>query len=296
MDLEHKNLGAHCDATSCKQRDFLPSTCDLCQHKFCLAHKSYMAHACSGQNSKDVTSIGCPICGLTVRLTMADNVNEVWEQHYLYSCSKEPAAMVSVKKCCMCNTTLGLSNTFTCKKCNKETCLTHRLSEDHECGGTREVKNKAFLDKLQLQNRNTNNAQKSSSSSSITSTANSTKSNNNRGGMDINNSSDMLNNKCPVCGSQFNDAVALVSHFESNHPSTNDHSRIPSSSSSSSFVAATSSNTNPSSLDREVCPYCSARFADVIALVSHVESTHPSTNHSSNSSGNKQNSSQWPFK
>ena len=196
--------------------------------------------------------------------------------------------MVSVKKCCVCSTTLGLSNMFTCKKCNKDTCLTHRLSEDHECGGTREVKNKAFLDKLQhQQNRNTSNAQKAqkpSSSSSQASTANSTRNSTHSGGMDKNNS-EMLNNKCPVCGMHFNDAVALVSHFESNHPSTTtDRNRIPSS--SSSLVASSAS-----SLDREVCPYCSARFDDVIALVSHVESTHPSTHHSSNSSSSNKKSS-----
>ena len=294
MDLEHKDIGAHCDVITCNQRDFLPHQCDLCQRKFCLAHKSYMAHACTSQNSKDVTSIGCPICGLTVRMTMADNVHEIWEQHYLYNCSKEPAAMVAVQTCCMCTTTLGLSNTFTCKKCNKNTCLTHRLSEDHECNGTKEVKNKAFLDKLQSQNRSVQKAT-STFSSSIASTAPTIRNSTSHGGTmdtsqsDSNNSSE---NKCPVCGLQLNDAVALVSHFESNHPSTNDHSRIPSSSSSTTAGVSSSST----SFDREVCPYCSARFADVIALVSHVESTHSSIDHSSNSSSHKKSNSMWPFK
>lgn len=42
---EFYNLGAHC--YKCKTKDFLPFKCDLCNHVFCLEHRTYEAHNCT---------------------------------------------------------------------------------------------------------------------------------------------------------------------------------------------------------------------------------------------------------
>ena len=71
--MEFDHVGGHCAAEACNQRDFLPFTCSTCKETFCLAHRSALAHNCSGADSRDVTSIDCPICSKSIRMTKADN-------------------------------------------------------------------------------------------------------------------------------------------------------------------------------------------------------------------------------
>ena len=86
-----------------------------------------------------------------------------------------------------------------------------------------------------------------------------------------NDSSYDNSNNCPVCGLAFHDAVALVSHYESNHPTLQKQPTQPVTFPS---TTTTSSSTSSSMLHREVCPHCSARFKDVIELVAHVSTNH----------------------
>ena len=71
--MEFDHVGSHCAADGCNQRDFLPFTCDGCHKPFCLAHRSGLAHNCAGAERKDVTSIDCPICGKSIRMTRSEN-------------------------------------------------------------------------------------------------------------------------------------------------------------------------------------------------------------------------------
>lgn len=141
MDLEHTNLGHHCDVKDCSQRDFLPFICTFCKHKHCLLHSSANAHNCTLLDSRDMTSIDCPLCGISVKFSKAEKVDEIWEYHYINNCNHEydqnNATNLNDRKCYKngCKTVLGLSNGFKCLKCFKEVCLPHRRPEDHDCRG-----------------------------------------------------------------------------------------------------------------------------------------------------------------
>lgn len=139
MELEHTNLGLHCNAVDCNQRDFLPFKCDSCRRDFCLLHRTYTAHGCSGADMKDMTSIDCPICGKGVKFSKAECPDEVWTKHYESSCSGTPVGSKKIAKCfkISCTTILGLSNKFNCSKCRQDVCLSHRNPEDHDCKGIR---------------------------------------------------------------------------------------------------------------------------------------------------------------
>lgn len=136
MEFEH--VGLHCSFEGCNQRDFLPFKCDICKRSFCGDHRTYTSHSCSGANFKDKTSIDCPLCNKSILLTMADNPDTIWEQHYMNSCvpSTGAGSAKPVTKSCArngCRVTLSLSNTMTCSKCHRTVCLTHRIPEEHGC-------------------------------------------------------------------------------------------------------------------------------------------------------------------
>ena len=133
MEFEH--VGSHCQVTNCNQKDFLPFKCQHCTMTFCNEHRTYSAHECKGELARDMTSIDCPICSLSVKFDLSQDVNQVWESHYMNTCTKAPPIKKATKKCNRpdCQTSLGLTNSFTCSKCNKLVCLTHRMPEEHSC-------------------------------------------------------------------------------------------------------------------------------------------------------------------
>ena len=138
MDLEHTKLGKHCEHDNCNQRDFLPFSCDYCSKNLCLDHRYYSAHSCLGAQSKDMTSIDCPLCSISVKFPKSKNVDEVWQDHYLTSC-KQSSEQKVVHRCfeASCQRVLGPSNLLTCGKCKQSVCLSHRVPEDHHCFGMR---------------------------------------------------------------------------------------------------------------------------------------------------------------
>ena len=85
--------GEHCDVRDCKQFDFLPFTCDRCRKVFCLSHRRYEDHDCSGGFSKgsiDRIVIVCPICAQSFPLEPNVDPNESFHQHQLSgSCNPE---------------------------------------------------------------------------------------------------------------------------------------------------------------------------------------------------------------
>jgi len=134
--MEFDYIGNRCEVSTCKLQDFLPFSCDICKGTYCLSHRSYNTHNCEGQYIKDIYSIECPICHLTVKYDKSEDINDVWNTHYNINCNKVNN-IKNNKKCyeTTCRTILGLSNKFKCNKCNNEICLSHRAPEDHHCPG-----------------------------------------------------------------------------------------------------------------------------------------------------------------
>ena len=140
--MEFENLGVHCEVSSCNQRDFLPFKCDVCKRTLCLDHRSYNSHDCTGASVKDMTSLDCPICGLSIKLTKADDPNAIWENHFALKCSQRSQNNVtglSPGTCFVsdCRKLLGPSDTFSCQKCHKKYCSSHRIPEEHSCRDAR---------------------------------------------------------------------------------------------------------------------------------------------------------------
>lgn len=301
MDLEHTNLGKHCEVSDCKQRDFLPFTCDVCHLNLCLAHRTYTAHSCIGSNTKDMTSIDCPMCGLSVKFPKSQDVDQVWTEHYLSNCTQKMKTKVTVN--CYeksCQILLGPSNDFTCSKCKQHVCLSHRVPEDHHCLGMRG----AILSKLPPQ---TSTASSSQSKPTHSKTAQSkpigTKTSNTapiaNPVVDLTFGHDSIYKNgtaqgkrapaptghkpdfdCPFCSQKFPNSDYLQTHVNRAHsefsysdnppPSTiRDIPTVPQSTNRSSDPNLN----NPHA--REVCPQCQMRFVDAIELVNHFESAHP---------------------
>eukprot|EP01054_Gregarina_sp_Poly1_P004692 Gregarina_sp_Poly_1__4691@NODE_2507_length_2047_cov_83_604040_g1593_i0_p2_GENE_NODE_2507_length_2047_cov_83_604040_g1593_i0NODE_2507_length_2047_cov_83_604040_g1593_i0_p2_ORF_typecomplete_len168_score10_72zfAN1/PF01428_16/5_7e15zfAN1/PF01428_16/1_9e02zfAN1/PF01428_16/1_5e07Transp_Tc5_C/PF04236_15/0_0021Transp_Tc5_C/PF04236_15/4_7e03Transp_Tc5_C/PF04236_15/2Desulfoferrod_N/PF06397_12/8_8e03Desulfoferrod_N/PF06397_12/2_7e02Desulfoferrod_N/PF06397_12/0_16zfC5HC2/PF02928_16/37zfC5HC2/PF02928_16/3_4e len=139
--------GAHCEVEYCRQLDFLPFTCEYCNKVYCATHFRPESHECASEKYKreDKRVVVCPICDCVLRITAADDPDEVWnvhhasgdcEQHQQYK-SKTPTCPVR-----RCKESLTFSNKFTCKHCNNIVCLKHRLPQDHSCDD-RKLQNKS---------------------------------------------------------------------------------------------------------------------------------------------------------
>mmetsp|Transcript_9579 Transcript_9579/g.15913 ORF Transcript_9579/g.15913 Transcript_9579/m.15913 type:complete len:507 (+) Transcript_9579:260-1780(+) len=148
MEFEH--VGRLCQVDLCNQKDFLPFICDSCGMSLCLAHRSYTMHHCAGAKGKDMTSIDCPVCSKSVKFDKSQDPNVVWDDHYVNHCSQQQPSVQQkhIVRCFRpgCSTILGPSNTFTCTKCHQKVCMSHRMSEAHNCVGP---VRKSFLDRVQ---------------------------------------------------------------------------------------------------------------------------------------------------
>ena len=136
--MEIDNIGQHCAVKSCNRKDFLPFSCDTCKNYYCLDHRTYQSHECIGGISKDMTSLDCPICHKSIKYNRSQDINILWNKHYLNECQTNVSDNGQIKKTkrCLepsCKTILGPSNTFKCPKCLLDICLSHRLPEDHHC-------------------------------------------------------------------------------------------------------------------------------------------------------------------
>jgi predicted nucleic acid binding AN1-type Zn finger protein len=276
MELEH--VGAHCQHEGCNQKDFLPFKCGSCGKSLCLIHRSYVAHDCSGGDSKDMTSLDCPICGRAVKFDKAQDPNLVWNEHYSHHCTQQPGPHdKKVVRCFrpQCNTVLGPSNTFTCGKCHQRVCLAHRLPEEHSCvGHVRE----SFLRKVQGQ-MTVGNAEKAKkpvkkeshhvSMFLPTGESHHHKDKKKEGHGHAEHTpppppTAAHSLECPFCGLAHQDNAGLAGHIAAFHPDGTPATSVlpppPPASATASY--------------REVCPVCQARFPDAISLVHHFESAH----------------------
>jgi uncharacterized C2H2 Zn-finger protein len=84
----------------------------------------------------DMTSMDCPVCKKSFKLTRAEDPNEAWDRHFSTDCSQQPGAEKAAPMKCAspnCSVTLGPSNRFECPRCQKLVCLACRTVEVHQC-------------------------------------------------------------------------------------------------------------------------------------------------------------------
>eukprot|EP01031_Cornospumella_fuschlensis_P041148 gene41148-50202_t len=277
MEFEH--VGRHCSLPSCGQKDFLPFQCDYCHGTFCLEHRTYHAHGCAGGDSKDMTSIDCPICHKTVKFDKSQDINLIWNEHYNTVCTQKPAPNVKpAAKCARgdCRNHLGPSNSWTCTKCLKPVCLTHRLPEDHHCladtkpaaSAARSNPRNNFLDRIEANTKKpaskapaTGTKPGASSAKSVVSSSSNVPT---RPKLEpqATSSSNQASSSilfCPFCNMGIEGADALQRHVNNAHPDP---------------TSRPASQPPATSLGPEVCPMCSMRFADPVALIQHCEMQH----------------------
>mmetsp|Transcript_99637 Transcript_99637/g.277446 ORF Transcript_99637/g.277446 Transcript_99637/m.277446 type:complete len:256 (-) Transcript_99637:217-984(-) len=128
--------GAHCAVASCRQRDFLPFTCDQCGRVFCLEHFRYEAHSCPKAAGKDNCVLVCPLCQKGVRLRPGEDPNATWERHVAVDCEAPEGRAPQKKERCPvqgCRQQLTAINSFSCQKCYRKVCLKHRFEDEHGC-------------------------------------------------------------------------------------------------------------------------------------------------------------------
>lgn len=134
--MDQDSVGAHCELSSCRQRDFLPFRCDVCDKLYCLTHRSYREHDCAAAGSKDHRAIVCPLCAQSINFVDGEDVNRRFEQHCATECAPESRAGRVRKPRCPavgCREKLVTSNTAICGTCRKQFCLAHRYVDAHTC-------------------------------------------------------------------------------------------------------------------------------------------------------------------
>ena len=60
--MEFSDIGEHCSDPTCKQQDYLPFKCDICNKYYCLNHKN---HGCEDKNNNVVIEkkkFNLPVC------------------------------------------------------------------------------------------------------------------------------------------------------------------------------------------------------------------------------------------
>lgn len=112
-------IGKHCEYDYCNQLDFLPFFCQSCRKTFCLDHRSETSHKCANAGAwaerKRLAQLSQPSIGQG--RVLRDKVSQK-------PCSRPD-----------CKTVVGTSLTpgVHCQTCNRDYCLKHRLTEDHDC-------------------------------------------------------------------------------------------------------------------------------------------------------------------
>uniref|UniRef100_A0A7S1QN69 RanBP2-type domain-containing protein n=1 Tax=Alexandrium catenella TaxID=2925 RepID=A0A7S1QN69_ALECA len=128
--------GAHCAVGDCRQRDFLPFSCDQCGQLFCLDHFRYEAHSCTRAAGKDNRVLVCPLCQKGVKLVVGEDPNVTWERHVATDCAAPSGGAPPKKERCPvpgCKEQLTSINRFDCGLCGRRVCLKHRFEDAHGC-------------------------------------------------------------------------------------------------------------------------------------------------------------------
>eukprot|EP00922_Rhytidocystis_sp_ex-Travisia-forbesii_P007016 GHVS01010259.1.p1 GENE.GHVS01010259.1~~GHVS01010259.1.p1 ORF type:complete len:218 (-),score=26.40 GHVS01010259.1:442-1095(-) len=132
------DTGQHCSDPYCRQHDFLPFSCGLCNQVFCLSHFPPASHSCPNESAGDRRVLICPLCLGTVHYQDQPS-DVVWQKHKESAdCRRDLYAERKSKttaKCPVngCREKLTAITRYDCKKCHTVVCMKHRLPEDHCC-------------------------------------------------------------------------------------------------------------------------------------------------------------------
>lgn len=157
-------FGAHCQAPTCNQADFLPFQCPHCSLRYCSFHRLPFAHACQAYDEAlaDRRVTLCPLCSeplpiaellrerqhLDTRTTTEIDPNLAMERHIesgrcralrtdgngLVTDDAGNRAKVKGKTACTytrCNNQMWID--LSCERCGKAFCPTHREPKQHRC-------------------------------------------------------------------------------------------------------------------------------------------------------------------
>eukprot|EP00603_Paraphysomonas_imperforata_P001110 CAMPEP_0114431710 /NCGR_PEP_ID=MMETSP0103-20121206/10755_1 /TAXON_ID=37642 ORGANISM="Paraphysomonas imperforata, Strain PA2" /NCGR_SAMPLE_ID=MMETSP0103 /ASSEMBLY_ACC=CAM_ASM_000201 /LENGTH=295 /DNA_ID=CAMNT_0001601313 /DNA_START=270 /DNA_END=1157 /DNA_ORIENTATION=+ len=82
-----------------------------------------------------MTSMDCPVCKQSFKLTKSEDPNEAWDRHFSTTCTQQPGQDKTPLQCASstCTATLGPSNRFQCPRCLQLVCLRCRTVEAHQC-------------------------------------------------------------------------------------------------------------------------------------------------------------------
>ncbi|KJP88806.1 hypothetical protein AK88_01496 [Plasmodium fragile] len=131
-----------CDMDGCRYHDFLPFKCEYCLLSFCELHRNIQDHACANSKAADLKKVVlCDYCNGV----LPDKEGEI-ENHVNHKCTfkkKKKSLVMCGKK--GCKTVLNDINNYTCKKCKKNFCLSHRYFDTHGC--VKENSHKSFFEK-----------------------------------------------------------------------------------------------------------------------------------------------------
>lgn len=282
--MEFDHVGVHCQFESCNQKDFLPFRCDLCNKMLCLQHRSVLAHSCHAQDSRDMTSNDCPLCGKSFKFLRSEDPNMAWQTHFTSECSQSGGGSAETKTKCYnasCRNILGPSNTYQCKICHRKVCLSHRNPEDHQCKDGRAAAVEKRLAAISPSAASASvkppvmtqkaATKKTSNKKNAEDPANTLRGSAQRRMQQTNHlSPPAATFDCPFCMIAMSDADALQQHVHTQHLADSGSAAVP----GPSPIAGTN----------EVCPQCQQRFSSVGDLISHVERMH-SQNSTSSSLG-----------
>ncbi|XP_014304793.1 AN1-type zinc finger protein 2A isoform X1 [Myotis lucifugus] len=95
--MEFPDLGKHCAEKTCKQLDFLPLKCDVCEQDFCKDHFTYAAHKCPFAYKKDVQVPVCPLCNRPIPIKKGEIPDVVVGEHMDRDCGCRPGKKEKVR-------------------------------------------------------------------------------------------------------------------------------------------------------------------------------------------------------
>ncbi len=132
--MELSDVGAHCQRSDCKQKDFLPFKCSLCGGIFCLQHRSN--HGSCSHPDKNV--LFCPICKQQVLVRSGEDEQKNLAEHAMSKCSKHRVSAPPMSGCKFAKCQKKTDIPFLCSICEQSFCLTHRAPDNHQCPGPKE--------------------------------------------------------------------------------------------------------------------------------------------------------------
>ncbi|CAJ0929585.1 unnamed protein product, partial [Mesorhabditis belari] len=130
---EFPSLGQHCGVDLCNQLDFLPVKCDACHGTFCITHFTYDGHECKETHSKNVQVPVCPLCNQPVPVGKGANIDQIVNQHIDMNCPTKQKKRIFKNQCSKVGCKKRELVPFTCNRCSKNFCVSHRHESDHDC-------------------------------------------------------------------------------------------------------------------------------------------------------------------